>query len=107
MACLKVQGPNYQRLIPEDHDGNVRGVMPHETVIGAEMNCGPHDIDYDYESVITPAGFMIGNAIKKVTNAVGIKQCMSCKGRQRKYNDVGIEVQQKVKEFFWPVSNTD
>lgn len=100
MACLKVQGPNYIRLIAEGPDGNVRGMRPNEVILGSVMGCGPNSVSYDLDSLITPDGLMIGNIIKKVTSAVGIKQCLRCKGRQQRYNQKGIELQQRVKDLF-------
>ena len=100
MPCLKVQGPNYIRLIAEGPDRNVRGVRPGEVILGAVMNCGPNAISYDLDSLITTEGLMIGNIIKAVTNKLGIKQCLSCKGRQQRFNQKGIEFQRKIKDLF-------
>lgn len=100
MACLKVQGPNYIRVIAEGADGNVRGMLPTERIVGSVMKCGPQDADYDLDSWITSEGFMIGNIIKSVTSAVGIKQCLACRGRQINYNRKGLEFQQRIKDLF-------
>lgn len=100
MACLKVQGPNYIRVIPEGLDGNVRGVLPTERIIGAVMQCGPDDAAYDLESWLTSEGLMVGNIIKSVATAIGIKQCLACKGRQKRYNRKGLEIQKVIKDLF-------
>jgi len=100
MACLKVQSVRGIRLIPESSDGNVRGQLRDEVIVGAVMDCGPNSLGYDLNALVTPDGLMVGNLIKKVTNAIGIKQCLSCKGRQQHYNRVGLAVQQKIKDLF-------
>lgn len=100
MPCLKVQGPNYIRVIPEGPDGNVRGMLPTERIVGVEPLCGPYDPTLDFESLIGPEGVMIGNVIKKVTNAVGIKQCLSCRQRQHRYNQRGLKIQRAIKDLF-------
>ena len=102
MACLKVTGPYGERLLPESPDGNVHGMKKGEVIVAAVWDCGPQmlqDAVMDLEHVFTPAGFMLGNAIKKVTCAVGITQCMACKGRQRSYNETGIAIQQALKKL--------
>lgn len=102
MACLKVTGPYGERILPESADGNVHGVMLGEQIIGAVWDCGPQmlgDAANDYEHIFTSEGFMLGNAIKKVTHAIGIKQCLACKGRQRRYNEKGIAIQQAIKKL--------
>ena len=102
MACLKVKGPNGERLIPESPDGNIHGMMQGEVIIGPVWDCGPQmlgDAPLDLQSVFTSEGFMLGNAIKKVTRAIGIKQCLACKGRQRNYNEKGIAIQQALKKL--------
>jgi len=99
MACLKVQGPNYIRVIAEAHDKNVRGVLPTERIIGSIMDCGPQDPPEDFDSLVTPEGLMFGNAVKRLTNALGIKQCLQCKGRQRALNEKGLAIQKKLKDL--------
>ena len=54
----------------------------------------------NFKDLVTPEGIMIGNVIKTITSALGIKQCMKCKRRQERFNDRGLEIQAKVKEFF-------
>ena len=102
MACLKVTGPYGPRLIAESPDGNVHGVRPGETIVGSEMACGPQaiGIQYDFDSLITPEGLMIGNVIKKVTTALGISHCLACHQRQQRYNQKGLEIQQHIKDLF-------
>ena len=100
MACLKVQGPNYIRLIAEGDDGNVRGMRLGEVIIGSVMECGPQSVSYDLDSLITQDGLMVGNIIKAVTNKLGIKQCLACKGRQWHYNQKGLEIQNRIKDIF-------
>jgi len=99
MACLKVQGPNYIRIIAESHDKNVRGVLPTEKIIGSIMDCGPQDPPEDFDSLVTYEGLMLGNVVKKVTNALGIKQCLACKGRQRALNEKGLALQRKLRDL--------
>ena len=102
MACLKVTGPYGERILPESPDGNVHGLLKGEQIVEAVWDCGPQmlqDAAMDLEHVFTPAGFMLGNAIKKVTHALGINQCMACRGRQRRYNEKGIEIQQALKKL--------
>ena len=103
MACLKVTGPYGARLLPESADGNVHGMRKGEVIVEPVWDCGPQmlgDSTMDLEHVFTSEGFMLGNAIKKVTHAVGITQCMSCRGRQQRYNEKGIEIQQALKKVF-------
>jgi len=54
----------------------------------------------NFNDIITDQGILVGNVIKKVTSALGIKQCLKCKGRQRRYNEKGLELQQKVRAWF-------
>ena len=103
MACLKVTGANGERLLPESADGNVHGMQKGEVIVEAVWDCGPQMIgdstNTDLEHVITAEGFMVGNAIKKVTRALGINHCMSCRGRQIRYNEKGLEIQQAIKKL--------
>ena len=102
MACLKVKGPHGERFLPESTDGNVHGMKPGEVIVAAIWDCGPlqlGDTAMDFEHVFTSEGFMVGNAIKKVTHALGVKQCMACKGRQRAYNERGINIQRALKKL--------
>jgi len=103
MACLRVRGPLGERLLAEGSDGNVRGMWPGESIIGVVMDCGPYTVNdaaLDLDHVVTQDGFMVGNVIKKVTKALGMKQCMACQGRQIRYNQRGLELQQKIKDLF-------
>lgn len=97
MACLKVIGRDgIIRVVPEDKDLNVR-TLPGDTILGVEMTCGPVLPSDDLKSLVTEDGLMVGNIIKAVTTKLGIKQCLACKGRQRRYNERGLEIQKKVR----------
>ena len=93
MACLRVKSARGVRLIPEGPDGNVRGRMADEVIMGVVWDCGPHPIT---EKVFTQDGLMVGNLIKKVTTALGIKQCFKCKRRQQRWNAKGLAIQKKL-----------
>jgi hypothetical protein len=96
MACFTLRDRNgNERKIGE----NVAYVKYNgeEIVPGLiDWTCAGHYLQ-DYKHVFTKEGFMLGNAIKKVTSALGIRQCMACKGRQRDYNEKGIAIQRKLK----------
>ena len=96
MACLKVISARGMRIIPESVDGNVRGMLPDEKIVGVDMLCAPVAID-NFTDIFTSEGVMVGNLIKRATNALGIKQCLSCKGRQQRYNTRGLAIQKRVK----------
>ena len=100
MACLRVRSERGIRLIPESPDGNVHGMLPDEVIAGVVMECGPTLIIDNLDALVTPEGLMVGNIIKRVTSAVGIKQCLACKGRQRDLNQRGLAIQQKIKDLF-------
>lgn len=55
----------------------------------------------NFKDLITPEGVMIGNVVKRITSALGIKQCMKCRRRQERFNDRGLAIQQKIKDFFY------
>lgn len=97
MACIIVKYPNgsFRRF----GDGVARKFVVGEEIIGIDNHCDPSPSD-DLNSLFTEDGFMVGNAIKKVTTALGIKQCLTCKGRQRAYNAKGVEIQNKIKALF-------
>ena len=92
MACLRVRSARGVRLIPEGSDGNVRGRLPDEVIMGVVWDCGPRA----GENVLTPEGLMVGNLVKKVATALGIKQCFRCKRRQQRWNAAGLKLQQKL-----------
>jgi hypothetical protein len=94
MACLKVLRGDKYLILAEGDDKLVRGTKKGDIIKEVLWNCGPNPISDD---VFTPQGLMVGNLVKKVTAAVGIKQCFRCRGRQRRWNKRGLEVQQKVK----------
>jgi hypothetical protein len=96
MACLKVISARGIRVLAEGRDGNIRGKLPDERILGVDFRCNAQSQD-DLTSLITEDGIMVGNVIKAVTTALGIKQCLACKGRQRAYNQRGLDLQRKVK----------
>lgn len=73
-------------------EGAVFRFRPGEYVVGS--------VGDDLTSLVTSDGIMLGNIVKKVTSALGIKQCLKCKGRQRQWNDKGLEIQEKLKGMF-------
>ena len=100
MACLKIQRGNTIIVLPEASDLNIRGMIAGDRIIGTDMRCGeilPYD---DLDSLLTSDGLMVGNLVKAVTNKLGIKQCLACKGRQRNLNARGLKLQQKLKDLF-------
>ena len=96
MACLEIQ-----------HSSGTISAVAENTPYGPEWkftgrilrDCNPTALD-DLHSWWTSEGIMVGNVVKSVTNAVGIKQCLSCKGRQQRLNEKGLELQQKLKDLF-------
>lgn len=98
MACIAVQHRQRGevRIIEEGTSYPVEWQFTGQII----ANCGPQDASQDFDHLWTEEGFMVGNAIKKVTNALGIKQCLACRGRQARYNQVGLDLQQRVKELF-------
>ena len=95
MACLKVMSVRGLRVIPEAPDGNCYGKLLDEVIVGVDFNCAGNPVD-DLNSIFTDEGLMIGNLVKKVTTAIGIKQCLSCRGRQQRLNLKGLELQRKL-----------
>lgn len=63
-------------------------------------DCGSQVNQVNLTDVFTDDGFMVGNAIKKITSALGMTQCLSCSQRQQKYNRAGLAIQQKLKDLF-------
>lgn len=104
MACVIIQYPDGTRRSYQENEN--RAYVPGEQVVDVDYFCDPHAID-NLQDWIVPEGLLVGNIIKSVTKAIGMKQCMACKGRQHDYNKRGLEIQQRIKEHFWPVSNTD
>lgn len=100
MACLKVLSANgVMRVLAEGPDGNVRGMRPGERIIGVDYACDEKPVD-NLTAIFTSEGLMLGNLIKAVTDAVGIKQCGGCKGRQRGLNSAGLRLQDKIRSIF-------
>lgn len=98
MACIEITNNTHTQLIPE---GKAYPAGWHFTGKIA-WDCGslqPGDAAQDFDSLLTSEGIMVGNIIKKVTSALGIKQCMACKGRQRRYNEKGLAIQRKLKDL--------
>lgn len=100
MACLKIQRGNTIIVLPESPDLNVRGMIAGDKIIGTDMQCGEILTYDDLESLVTSDGLMVGNLVKAVTNKLGIKQCLACKGRQRNLNARGLQLQKKLKDLF-------
>lgn len=95
MACLFIKGPNSFRIITSDNNGGFRySLNEGEVAVIRPCNFSP-DEPHDFDSVWTSEGVMIGNLVKKVTNALGIKQCLACRGRQMALNRKGLELQKK------------
>lgn len=86
---ILLRGPEGDRRV---RDGQVFRFKAGEYVVGS--------IGDDLNSLITSDGLMLGNIVKKVTTALGIRQCLKCKGRQRRLNDAGINFQAKIKGLF-------
>ena len=86
---ILLRGPDGDRRVM---DGEVFRFKPGEYVVGS--------VAANLQDAMTSDGIMVGNIIKKVTTALGIKQCLKCKGRQIRYNEKGLEIQQKVKRWF-------
>ena len=95
MACLFIKGPRSLRVITQDTNGGFRySLQPGEVAVVRPCKFS-QDEAQDLESIWTSDGIMIGNIIKKVTTALGIKQCLACKGRQRALNRKGLEIQKR------------
>jgi hypothetical protein len=100
MACVILEKDGVQRRIAPGRDNQYRYTLqPGEQLVGVDWACHAQAID-NMSDMITNEGVMVGNIIKKVTNALGMKQCMACQGRQRRYNEAGLAIQQKIKELF-------
>lgn len=101
MACFKITGPNGDRLQPE---GTPYRLAPGEKLVEGYVNwaCGPRiagDPGYtdSGELLVADGNLMLGNVVKKVTKALHIPHCFKCSQRQRRWNEAGIKVQQKLK----------
>lgn len=99
MKRVLLISPAGQRWIAE---GEPFRFLENEKV--AEDEKGNSIIDFgaadNFKDIIVKEGLLIGNVIKKVTSALGIKQCMKCQKRQLRYNEKGLEIQEKIKGFF-------
>jgi len=97
MACYIVTYPDGTQI--KWGENQPRRMVPGEQITGIDWKCNA-DAQDDLQSLVSSEGLLVGNVIKKVTNALGIKQCLACKGRQRRYNEIGLNVQRKFKELF-------
>lgn len=95
MACLVLRSPTTLRLIPSADGGFRYELRPGEQIVGISYSCAPQPED-NFESIVTSDGLMLGNLVKKITSTLGIKQCLRCKGRQRRLNEIGLVVQRKL-----------
>ena len=94
MACLKVLRGDKILILAEGADKLVRGTQKGDVIKEVLWNCGPNPIADD---IFSSQGLMVGNLVKKVTAAVGIKQCFRCRGRQRRWNKKGLAIQRQIK----------
>lgn len=95
MACVRFKLPGGIHIwVPENRAWS----PPPGTINTGEVSwdCAPLTTD-NLDSIITTDGLMVGNLVKAITNKLGIKQCLSCKGRQRKLNEKGLAVQRAIK----------
>lgn len=97
MACIKWQKPDGREYWVLENVQHVPTPGSINTGV-VDWACNERSTD-NLRDVFTEDGFMLGNAVKKVTTALGIKQCLACAGRQRRFNQWGIEIQQKVKSL--------
>lgn len=97
MACYLVKYPN--GLILKFAENQNRNFVPGEEIIGVDWSCNAQSAD-NLNDLFTADGFMVGNAIKKVTHALGMKQCMGCRGRQQSFNTKGLAIQKAIKDLF-------
>ena len=89
--------PSGKRWVEE---GEPFRFLPGEVVaVNAEGQSIIESPGYNLTNFITKDGILFGNVIKKVTTAFGIKHCLKCKGRQLRYNEKGLELQQKLREM--------
>lgn len=95
MPCLFIKGPQSLRVITQDENGGFRySLQPDEIAVVRPCKFSDGEAS-DLESIWSSDGLMIGNIVKKVTSAIGIKQCLQCKGRQRAWNAKGLELQKR------------
>ena len=101
MACFKINGPRGSRLQPEQENYSL---APGEYIVEGyvDWSCGkqiPGDPAYvDRGDVMVADGnVMLGNVVKKITTALHIPHCFRCSQRQRRWNEAGIRVQEKLK----------
>ena len=104
MACVKWKLPTGDSYwastdVPIRHPVGAVNTGEINWDCGSQVISPPSSLD-NLTDVFNEDGFMVGNAVKKITNAIGITQCLSCKGRQQNYNRVGLEIQQKIKDLF-------
>lgn len=94
MKEILLRGPNGERWITEGRPFRfLDGEKIVEDQLGNTIMRGGNDLT----SIVNSEGLLIGNIIKKITNSLGIKQCLKCKQRQLRYNQRGLEIQTKIK----------
>lgn len=95
MPCLFIKGAHSLRVITQDENGGFRYSL-REGEVAVVRPCKFSDGEAaDLDSIWSSDGLMIGNLVKKVTTAIGIKQCLQCKGRQQSWNSKGLELQKR------------
>lgn len=100
MKEILLKGPLGERWIKEGE--NFR-FLPGEVVAEDEkgnsiIRGGSFNLQDNLQDSFTGDGLLIGNVIKNLTSALGIRQCLKCKQRQLRYNQKGLEIQQKIKK---------
>ena len=94
MACLGITNGTVIRIIPENTPYSAEWRFTGKIY----RECSPESLD-NVRDIFTSEGLMVGNLIKKVTSAIGIKQCLACKGRQQAYNQRGLAIQHKIRNL--------
>ena len=94
MKEILLRSPNGERWVAEGQPFRfLDGEKIVEDQLGNTILRGGNDLT----SISNSDGLLIGNIIKKITNSLGIKQCLKCKQRQLHYNRRGLEIQEKIK----------
>lgn len=96
MACIILKGPLGERRVQENQPYRLGS---DEAIAGVDWNCAAQSLD-NLDSVFSEDGVLVGNFVKKVATALGFKQCLACKGRQQSWNQIGLKLQQKIKDIF-------
>ena len=98
MKEILLKGPLGERWIKEGE--NFR-FLPGEMVVEDEKgNSIIRGGSFNLQDSFTRDGLLIGNVIKNITSALGIKTCLKCKQRQLRYNQRGLKLQAKIKRLF-------